>query len=199
MTDILFKNSFLTIVLIKKLKFMENQITSNWYMVLIKGILMILLAFLVFSSPGGALLTYVMYIGIALLITGFMILYRGISSRKDNPKWGWVVFEGLLDILLGYVLLSNPLVTAAVLPFVFGFWAVFYGALLFITSFSATENKMMKILSGLLLFFIGAMIMRNPIFAGMSLAIWVAVLLLIVGIYNVIISFSLKKELKAVT
>ncbi len=178
---------------------MENQITSNWYMVLIKGILMILLAFLVFSSPGGALLTYVMYIGIALLITGFMILYRGISSRKDNPKWGWVVFEGLLDILLGYVLLSNPLVTAAVLPFVFGFWAVFYGALLFITSFSATENKTMKILSGLLLFLIGAMIMRNPIFAGMSLAIWVAVLLLIAGIYNVIISFSLKKELKAVT
>jgi len=185
-------------LLIKKLNFMENQITSNWYMVLIKGILMILLAFLVFSSPGGALLASIMYIGIALLITGFMILYRGMSSRKENTKWGWVVFEGLLDILLGYVLLSNPLVTATILPFVFGFWAVFYGALLFITSFSATENKMMKIISGLLLFFIGAMIMRNPIFAGMSLAIWVAILLLIAGIYNVIISFSLKKAIKAV-
>jgi STE24 endopeptidase len=70
---------------------------------------------------------------------------------------------------------------------------VFYGILLLIGSFSETENKTMKIISGILLFIIGAMIMRNPIFAGMSLAIWVAVLLLIAGIYNVIISFSLKK------
>ena len=160
---------------------MENQITSNWYMVLIKGIIMILLAFMVFSSPGGALLAYAVYIGIALFITGFLILFRGISSRKDNTNWGWLVFEGLLDIF------------AAVLPFVFGFWAVFYGILLLIGSFSETENKTMKIISGILLFIIGAMIMRNPIFAGMSLAIWVAVLLLIAGIYNVIISFSLKK------
>jgi len=174
---------------------MENQIKSNWYMVLIKGIIMILLAFLVFSSPGGALLAYAVYIGIGLLITGFIILYRGISSRKDNTNWGWLVFEGLLDIFLGYVLLANPLVTAAILPFVFGFWAVFYGILLIINSFSEIENKTMKIISGILMVLIGAMIMRNPIFTGMSIAIWIAVLLLIAGIYNVVISFSLNKKI----
>ena len=172
---------------------MENQITSNWYIVLIKGIIMISLAFLVFSSPGGALLAYAIYIGIALSITGFLILFRGFSSKKDNTNWGWLVFEGLLDILLGYVLLANPLVTAAILPFVFGFWAVFYGVLLIINSFSEKQNKTMKIISGILMVLIGAMIMRNPIFVGLSIAIWVATLLFIAGIYNVVISFSLKK------
>ncbi len=171
---------------------MENQITSNWYMVLIKGIIMILLAFMVFSSPGGALLASIMYIGIALLITGFMILFRGMSSRKENTKWGWVVFEGLLDILLGYVLLSNPLVTATILPFVFGFWAVFYGILLVIRSFSEDGNKGMKIISGIFIALIGIIIMHNPIFIGLSLAIWVGIMILVAGIYNVIFSFSLK-------
>ena len=172
---------------------MENQITSNWYMVLIKGIIMILLAIFIFSSPGGALLAFALYIGIALLLTGFLILFRGIASRKDNSQWGWSVFEGLLDIFLGYVLLANPLVTAAVLPFIFGFWAVFYGILLIIQSFSETTNKGVKIISGILMALVGVIIMHNPIFVGLSLVIWVAVLLMIAGIFNVFASFSLKK------
>jgi len=175
---------------------MENQVSSNWYMVLIKGIIMILLALMVFNSPGGALLAYALYIGIALLITGFVILFRGISLRKINDNWGWSVFEGLLDIFLGYVLLANPLVTAAVLPWLFGFWAVFYGILLVIGSFSGGGYVGMKIIGGILMVLIGVMIMHNPVFAGMSLAVWVAVLLLIAGIYNVIISFNIKKALE---
>ena len=165
---------------------------ANWYMVLIKGIVMILLAILVFNSPGGALLAYALYIGLGLLLTGIVMLFRGISLRKVNTNWGWTVFEGLLDIFLGYVLLANPLVTAAILPFIFGFWAVFYGALLLINSVSGSENKGMKIVSAILLILIGIMIMHNPLVVGMTVAIWVAILLLIVGIYNVIISFSLR-------
>ena len=171
---------------------MENQITSNWYMVLIKGIIMILLAIFIFSSPGGALLAFALYIGIALLFTGFLILFRGIASRKDNSQWGWSVFEGLLDIFLGYILLANPLVTAAILPWIFGFWAVFYGILLIIGSFSEGGNKGTKIISGIFIALLGMIIMHNPIFIGLSLAIWVAIMIFVAGIYNIIFSFSLK-------
>lgn len=171
---------------------MENKITSNWYMVLIKGIIMILLATLIFSSPTGALVVFGLYIGIGLFITGIVVLYRGFALRKVSSNWGWTVFEGVLDIFLGYILMANPLVTAEVLPFIFGFWAVFYGILLILNSFSAKDNKMIKILSGILIIIIGNVIMHNPLFAGMTLAIWVAIMLLVAGIYNVIFSFSLK-------
>ena len=162
-------------------------------MVLIKGIIMILLALLVFNSPGGALLAFALYIGIGLLISGCVILFRGISLRKVDTNWGWSVFEGLIDIFLGYIFLANPLVTAEILPWVFGFWAVFYGVLLVIRSFSEDGNRAMKIIGGLLMVFIGIMIMQNPVFAGMSMAVWVAVLLLIAGIFNVVVSFGIKK------
>ena len=153
---------------------------------------MILLAIFVLSSPGGALLAFALYIGIAMLFTGFLILFRGIASRKNNSQWGWSAFEGLLDIFLGYVLLANPLVTAAVLPWLFGFWAVFYGILLVIRSFSEDGNKGMKIISGIFIALIGIIIMHNPIFIGLSLAIWVGIMILVAGIYNIIFSFSLK-------
>ena len=174
---------------------MEKQITTNWYMVLIKGIIMILLAIMILNSPGGALLAFALYIGIGLLFTGGLLIYQGFASKKTNTNWGWSVFEGLLDIFLGYILLANPLLTAEVLPFVLGFWAVFYGILLIISSFSGTGNGLTKIVSGILIIIIGNVIMHNPVFAGLSLAIWVGILLLIAGIFNVIASFSLKKEI----
>ncbi len=154
---------------------------------------MILLALMVLSSPGDALLAFALYIGIGLFLTGIIMVIRGFSLKKESTNWGWIVFEGFFDIFLGYILLANPLVTAEVLPFVFGFWAVFYGILLIIHSFSAKDNKMVKILSGIFIIIIGNIIMHNPLFIGMSLAIWAGVLLLVVGIYNVIASFSLKK------
>ncbi len=172
---------------------MENQITSNWYMVLIKGIIMILLAILIFSSPGGALITLALWIGIGLFITGIVEIYRGIALRAVNPNWGWTVFGGVLDLFLGYILMANPLVTAEILPFVFGFWAAFYGIYLIIDAFSEAGNRGIKIISGILILIIANVIMFNPLLAGMTLAIWVGIMLFVAGIYNVIFSFSLKK------
>jgi len=154
---------------------------------------MILLAMLIFTSPGGALLAFALYIGIGLLLTGIIVIVRGFSLRTSHVKWGWTVFEGFLDLFLGFILLANPLVTAAILPFIIGFWAVFYGMKIFIDAFSETSNKMLRIISGILIVVIGTLIMFNPLFAGLTLAIWAGALLLIVGIYNVIASFSVKK------
>ena len=171
---------------------MENQITSNWYMVLIKGIIMILLAILILSSPGGALIALGLWIGIGLFITGIVEIYRGIALKKVAANWGWTVFGGVLDLFLGYILMANPLVTAEVLPFVFGFWAAFYGIYLIIDAFAETGNRGIKIIAGILILMFANVIMFNPLFAGMTLAIWVGIMILVAGIYNVIFSFSLK-------
>ena len=171
---------------------MEKKISSDWYMVLIKGIIMIALAVLLLSSPAGALVAFGLYIGIGFLLTGVFVIYRGFLLKKAGNNWGWTVFEGFLDLFLGYIMLANPLATAEVLPFLFGFWAVFYAIYLIIDAFSVKSNRLMKIVSGILIFIIGMLIMHNPIFIGMGLAIWVGIILLIAGIFNVIASFSYK-------
>ena len=171
---------------------MENQTTSSWYLQLIKGIVMILLAILVFMSPAGALLAWAIYIGIGLIISGIVIMTLGFSARGVFENWGWRVFEGIIDIFLGFILLANPAVTAAVLPFVIGFWGAFYGIMLFVDAFSDKENTGIKIISGILIFLLSTTIMFNPLFAGLTLAIWFGIILLVAGIYNVIASFGNK-------
>lgn len=162
-------------------------------MFLFKGIIMIILALLAFNSPQGVLVAYSLFIGIGFIVTGFIMLYQGLEIRKTNSSWGWSVFEGLLDFFLGYVLITNPLITREVLPFIIGFWAVFYGVLLIINSFSETKNKPMELLSGILMIIIGNVIMFNPVFAGLTLVIWVGVLLMIAGIFNILVWFRLNR------
>lgn len=171
---------------------MENQTLTNWYLQLIKGIVMILLAILVFMSPAGALLTWAIWIGMGMIVSGIVLVILGFSAKGILDNWGWRVFEGIIDIFLGFILLSNPAVTAAVLPFVIGFWGAFYGILLFVDAFAEKGNTGIKIISGILIFLFSTTIMFNPLFAGLTLAVWFGIILFVGGIYNVINSFSNK-------
>ena len=172
---------------------MEKQISKNWYMALIKGIIMVLLAVLMFMSPADTLLAYVLYIGIGFIISGIVLIVQGISVKDALDNWGWIVFEGLMDIFLGYILMAHPDLTVAILPIMIGFWGAFYGILLIVDSFSGTGSAGLKIISGILIVILANIIMFNPLAFGLTLAIWLGVILLFAGIYNIINSFSLKK------
>jgi len=72
---------------------MTNQITKYWYMVLLKGVIMVLLAILMLASPRDALLTLATWLGLGLLIAGIAILIQGIALRNQASDWGWRVLE----------------------------------------------------------------------------------------------------------
>ena len=176
---------------------MEDHPIVTWYLPLIKGIIMILLAIMIFSNPAGALVAWAFYIGIGFVFTGMVFIYQGFAGRDSEENWTWKVFEGLLDMFIGFMLMVNPLVTASVLPFMFGLWGAFYGIALFIDAFAHKENRIIKFLSALLVFWISSLIMFNPVLFGMSIAVWVGIILLIVGGYSVILAFHLKKLTQA--
>jgi uncharacterized membrane protein HdeD (DUF308 family) len=173
---------------------MEKQITKNWYLLLIKGLVMILLAVLVFNHPGGTLLGVAVYLGIGLILTGILVIGLGIAERKLSPNWRWRTFEGIIDLVLGFIVINNPALTMAIIPFMIGFWAALYGIFLFVDAFSSRESRGLKMFSGIIIFILAWVLMFNPLFMGLTLVIWFGILLLINGISNVIISFSLRKK-----
>ena len=176
----------------EKTEIIENQISKYWYLTLIKGIIMVLLAVLLFTSPADSLLAYVLYIGIGFIITGIAIIVQGISAKGVLDNWGWVVFGGVMDIFLGYILIAHPGLTVSVIPIMIGFWAAFYGIFLIIDSFSGTGGGLLKIIFGILILIMANTIIFNPVAFGMTLVIWLGIILLFAGIYNIINSFSLK-------
>ena len=171
---------------------MEKQVSKNWYLVLFKGIIMVLLALLIFSSPGDALLTYVLYVGIGFIIAGIVRIYQGFSAKGVSDNWGWIVFEGAMDLFLGYILMIHPDLTVSLLPIMIGFWAALYGLYLVIDAFSGKGSMGVKLISGILLFMLANAIIFNPVSFGLGMEIWIGVTLFMVGIYNILMSFSSK-------
>ena len=167
-----------------------------WWFTLLRGIILVILAFFVFRHPANALLGVAIYIGISLLITGILQTGASIGFRDSFPNWGWILAGGLLDIVFGFVLLSNPALTAASLPFVIGFWIIVSGIMSFADSFQSKKEEAplwwLGLLSGVLSVVIGYMIMSNLLFGALTITTWMGIGFAIVGIVNIVIGFKLK-------
>ncbi len=175
---------------------MKNKF-KHWWMTLIKGVILILLAFFVFRHPIGALLGLAVYIGVSLLITGILLVISSLALRKYDDNWGWQLVEGIVDLLFGFVLLSNPGITAAIFPFIVGFWMMIYGVILFAGSFKAKKegdvNWWMSLIGGILAVLFGYFISANLLAGAIAITMWLGIGLLIFGIVSIMIALRLRK------
>ncbi len=167
-----------------------------WWFTLLRGIILLILAFFVFRHPANALMGVAIYIGISLLITGILQTGASIGFKDLFPNWGWVLAGGLLDMVFAFVLLSNPALTAASLPFVVGFWIIVSGIMSFADAFQSKKEEAplwwLGLLSGVLSVVIGYMIMSNLLFGALAITTWMGIGFAIVGIVNIVIGFKLK-------
>ena len=178
---------------------MRNQ-TKYWWLTLLKGIVLIALAFFTFNHPTGALVGLALYIGIALMVTGFSITFAAISNHDSDDQWGWRLTEGIIDVLLASILLSNPEITATTIPFIIGFWMIFYGVMLFAGSFGLKKvgynGWWVTLLGGILTVFVGYVIMNN-LFAGIfAITFWMGCGILLFGLANISMAFQIKNAKK---
>ena len=178
---------------------MENLSNKNWWLVLLKGLILIVLAFVVFNNPGATLLSITLFVGIGFLVAGLVISIMSLAGKKEMDNWGWKLAEGLLDIFFGFILIANPEITAVIIPFLIGFWATFYGVLLIVSAFSTAKFSWILLIGGILILILGNIILFNPIIFEITLSAWIGITLLIAGIANVILSFDIKSIKQAVT
>lgn len=99
---------------------------TMWWLVLVRGILMVLFGILALVSPGIALLTLVWLFGVYAILDGVTAVVIGIRSRGE-PHRVWTVVQGVVSVLAGLVALVWPGLTALALLFVIAFWAIIMG------------------------------------------------------------------------
>lgn len=174
-----------------------KETIKNWWLVLIKGIILVILAIFVFRHPVSALVGLALYVGISLVATGIFLVIAALSFRKASDNWGWRLAEGLMDILFGFVLLSNPAVTAAVFPFIVGFWIIVYSIMLIADSFNdkkeGASDWWMGLIGGILGVMLGFFVTNNPLAGAFTVTFWIGSGFLILGIVNIFASLRLKK------
>lgn len=170
---------------------------KNWWLMLLKGIILIVLSFFVFRHPVGSLVGLAVFIGIALLLTGIFLIIASLMVSKVDENWGWRLTEGIFDVIFATVLLSNPGITAAVFPFIIGFWMMVYGVMTFSGSFRAKKegdtNWWLSLLGGIITVLFGWFVMTDLFAGAFAITVWIGIGLLILGIVNIVVSLRLKK------
>jgi uncharacterized membrane protein HdeD (DUF308 family) len=108
---------------------------------LVRGLLCMLIGVFVavFALPIGLFTAGVIavIIAIQILIAGILEIMIGINHRREMEGEGWLIFGGILSIILGSLMLASPLLTARMLVRIAGTFAIFFGVILISNAFRA--------------------------------------------------------------
>lgn len=102
-------------------------LTRNWWLLALRGFVAVLFGVLAFIWPRITLLTLVYLFGIYAFLNGFLVFFVALNSPKGYPRFGSLVFQGLISIAAGIVAFFSPGITALSLVVLIGIWAIISG------------------------------------------------------------------------
>jgi uncharacterized membrane protein HdeD (DUF308 family) len=167
-----------------------------WGLVLVEGIVVALLGLVLLVAPGASLVFLVWLLGIYLLIAG---IFRIVGIFLDASSWGWKLAAGLLCLIAGLAILSNPLWSTTVastwLVILVGFLALLQGAAGLVVALQGGGWGMGALsVLGILL---GLFLVINPLIGVATLTFILAIFMLIGGVGAVIQAFRMRRDAAA--
>ncbi|KAI9433783.1 helix-turn-helix domain-containing protein [Russula earlei] len=98
---------------------------KNWWWFIIKGLLFIIAGVAVLTRPLEGYVGLSVLFSLVILGVGLTQVFFALSNTKKLPGWGWTLTSGIIDLAIGFYLLTFPVITMATLPFIVGFWLMF--------------------------------------------------------------------------
>ena len=106
-----------------------------WWVLLLEGLAGIVVGVFAFIWPGLTAVILLIFIAIWAILTGILEIAAAIQLRRQL-KGEWALgLTGVLSILIGLLLLSNPGAGALAVVWLIGIYAVLFGVLLVILGF----------------------------------------------------------------
>jgi uncharacterized membrane protein HdeD (DUF308 family) len=162
-----------------------------WWLVLVEGIVVALLGLILLVAPGASLVFLVWLLGIYLFVAG---IFRIIGIFSDSSFWGWKLAAGILCLIAGLAILSNPLWSTTVastwLVILVGFLAMLQGAAGLIVALQGGGWGMGALSVVGILF--GLFLVINPLIGVATLTLILAIFMLIGGAGAVIQAFRMR-------
>jgi uncharacterized membrane protein HdeD (DUF308 family) len=170
---------------------MAFELAKKWWVLLLRGILLILAGLLAFVSP----VTWVIFVGVYMLFDGMSFLLAGFNDQPGGQSRWPLIIIGVLGLLAGVILLWNPELGGITLTYVIAAWAIVTGILTIISALRLREeidNEWWLVLSGVLAIIFGILVFQN-VLAGILTIAWVfGVFAIVVGILSIALAFRVR-------
>lgn len=109
--------------------------SQRWGFLLVEGLLDIAVGIAAFLVPAAAVWAFVLLVAAWALVTGGLMIAAAFSLHTHYGRW-WLVLGGAISVLFGLALMINPGMSALVLTWWLGGYAIAFGILLLILGIS---------------------------------------------------------------
>jgi uncharacterized membrane protein HdeD (DUF308 family) len=174
-----------------------KETVRYWWTYLIGGILLLVVGVLILVYPVTSYAGLSLYFAVAILVSGIMNTLFSISNRDTLSGWGWYLVGGIIDLIIGFYLLTYPLVAAATLPLYIGFWLMFRSFSGIGTAFDLRSMGMKGwgwlLVFALLTLALAIGILFNPALGVLTAVSFTSYAMLALGVLSIIVAFRLRE------
>lgn len=168
---------------------------KQWYISLLLGFLYIGLGIWMLRTPLARYVLLSIIFGASILCLGLFWTALSISSKRIFSNWNWLFTVGLVELIIGIVLILFPSISPTILPLYIGLWLIFGGIIAIGNSLQfkslGGSGWIWLLVFGLFTALFSILLLVNSRFA--DIIFMTAIILITFGFLRVMFAFSLKK------
>ena len=170
---------------------------KNWWVFLIMGVLLLISAYWMFSTPVESFVGLASLFSALIFVSGLFSVFFALTNKEDIDNFGLYLAGGVLDVIIGFILLKYPGLTILLFSMFIGFWLLFRGFNMISVSFKiksiGDENWGWILVFGILIVIFAMMSIINPLIGASYLVYTLAFTLLLFGFANIALSLRLRR------
>ena len=179
-----------------------KKVAGHGYMRLLIGAVLIFTGIRVFLLPVGTGKDFSSPFAWAFLAIGITEMLFTILNTNKFSRWGWLLAGGLADLIIGISLASHPQIFMAVLPAIVSFVVLLRSLMAFIwftelRKRSIIQGKIMMA-AGILGLFAAVYLFLNPVLAGLRFVQGTSAAFVLIGFFEVYLSFCISKSARVI-
>ena len=175
---------------------MSALLARNWWALALRGAFAILFGVAAVVLPVATAASLVLLFAIYLLVDGVFAIVAGVRAAAHHERWGLLILEGIVNLLVGAAGFALPGLTLLLLVTLLGVWSVITGALMLAASFRlhGSHGRWLLALSGLVSIVWGVLLYLAPVTGAVVLTWWLGGYALVFGILMLVLAFRLRSR-----
>ena len=178
----------------------DNLMTAigrNWWVLLFAGILSLAVGIVALVWPGKTVIVVAIVFAIWLIVSGIFSIVRGFAHGLTGGMRALFIITGILSLVLGIFAIRGEFQELYILSLFIGIGFLFRGFASLFLGFENKDGRGWNIFFGIIMIIGGVVVLVWPGISLVTLTWVVGIWLIIIGIYEIVASFGVKRMASA--
>ena len=169
-------------------------LARNWWALALRGVIAIIFGLIALFLPVATMLSLALVFAAYLVVDGAFAIVAAIRAAQSQERWGLLLAEGILNILMGAIAFLFPISAVFAFVIITAAWALLTGALLLAAAFKLDtgHGRWWMVLAGAVSILFGVALAISPLIGAVVLTWWVGAYAIVFGIMLLVLAFQLR-------